>query len=60
MNHDTTHCLDYCERCPASCYRAALTEDLKHRPDLSGLYFSWASLKGTDASPKWLKKRNKI
>ncbi len=21
MNHDATHCLDYCKDCPKTCYR---------------------------------------
>ena len=29
MNHDATHCTDYSKsRCPKSCYRAQLTQDL--------------------------------
>lgn len=48
MNHDAAHCLDYEPRkCPKRCYRAELTEDLKHRPDLIGLTFSWMHLAGT-------------
>ena len=31
MNHDATHCADYKKsKCPKSCYRAQLTEELKH------------------------------
>lgn len=30
MNHDVSHCLDYDEKkCPADCYRAKVTKDLK-------------------------------
>lgn len=52
MNHDATHCADYSRSCPKSCYRGQLTEDLKHRPDLWGLTFSYARLKGTDECPR--------
>lgn len=48
MNHDATHCLDYePNKCPKRCYRAELTEDLKHRPDLIWLPVSWAWFLGT-------------
>lgn len=29
MNHDATHCFDYSEKCPKTCYRAQLIKDLK-------------------------------
>ena len=47
MNHDATHCLDYRSYCPKKCYRAQLTEDLKHRNDLVWLPVSWMHLLGT-------------
>lgn len=47
MNHDATHCLDYRKNCPKDCYRAQLTEELKHRKDLYYLPISWAHLEGT-------------
>lgn len=53
MNHDYTHCYDYDQRkCPKRCFRAELTEDLKHRPDLVGLTFSWAYFAGTEECPR--------
>ena len=56
MNHDYAHCFDYEKgKCPKGCFRAELTEDLKHRPDLLGLTFSYARLKGTDECPRWKK-----
>lgn len=53
MNHDFTHCLDYQkDKCPKKCFRAELTEDLKHRPDLWGLFFSWANFLGEKECPR--------
>lgn len=58
MNHDATHCLDYDKkRCPKTCYRAQLTEELKHIN-----YFlptSWSHYKGTKMCPKWSNKELK-
>ena len=51
MNHDATHCFDYSPECPAKCYRAQLTEDLKQRD--YELPVSWANFKGTRECPKW-------
>lgn len=35
MNHDAAHCADWNkEKCPDSCYRAALTKEVKERQDL--------------------------
>jgi len=52
MNHDATHCSEYRKgRCPASCYRAELTEDLKHRPDLACLPMSWADFRYSEECP---------
>ena len=48
MNHDYAHCADYSRDCPKDCFRAELTEDLKHRTDLLGLSFTWMHFKGTD------------
>ena len=31
MNHDVTHCGDYCDTCPDTCYRGQLTQDLINR-----------------------------
>lgn len=54
MNHDATHCFDYCEECPEDCYRAQLTEELRR------IKYPWpvsySSLKYTDMCPKWPKK----
>lgn len=48
MNHDATHCADWNKRtCPKSCYRAALTEDLKQRFDLAWMPISWSHFAGT-------------
>lgn len=50
MNHDATHCSDYKKgKCPKSCYRAELTEDLRRR--FYPLPTAWASLKGTNECP---------
>ena len=51
MNHDFTHCAEYSNVCPKTCFRAQLTEDLKNRPDLFGLNFSYAYFRGTDECP---------
>jgi hypothetical protein len=50
MNHDATHCADYRKNCPKSCYRAQLTEELKHIH--YGLPVSWSHFKGTKECPK--------
>ena len=52
MNHDATHCADYkISKCPASCYRAKLTKELKERNDLYYLPISWANFKQTKNCP---------
>lgn len=52
MNHDATHCLDYeAGKCPKKCWRAELTEDLRHRQDLSWLPTSWAHFGWTAECP---------
>ena len=48
MNHDASHCLDYRSYCPKKCYRAQLTEELKHRNDLIWLPVSWMHFLGTN------------
>ncbi len=50
MNHDATHCLDYKKSCPKGCYRAQLTEELKHIVYI--LPVSWCHFKGTKECPK--------
>ena len=50
MNHDATHCLDYKNSCPKSCYRAQLTEELKNI--VYPLPVSWCHFKGTKQCPK--------
>lgn len=58
MNHDATHCCDYKKsKCPKSCYRAQLTQDLKdNRYRFVGIPLSWANFKGTDECPMREKK----
>ena len=52
MNHDATHCADYQKsKCPPSCYRAQLTEELRHTS--YQLPTSWASFKGTRECLLW-------
>ena len=52
MNHDATHCSDYeKQKCPNSCYRARLTEDLAQRGDLVGIPMSWASFRYSEECP---------
>lgn len=51
MNHDYTHCIDYelnKDRCPKSCFRRELTEDLKEHPLP---YTSWMHFAGTKDCP---------
>jgi len=59
MNHDFTHCAEYSNACPKSCFRGQLTEDLKNRPDLFGLTFSYAYFRGTDECPLTEKENKK-
>lgn len=33
MNHDYAHCLDEDSKCPDSCFRKQLNEDLRKHPD---------------------------
>lgn len=47
MNHDYAHCLDYSPDCPAECFRAKLTKDLKGRIDLGGIPLTWMHFKDT-------------
>ena len=48
MTHDVSHCDDYKpEDCPVTCYRAQVTEDLKHCPELWDIPLSWAHFYGT-------------
>lgn len=48
MNHDYTHCLDYNETCPKTCFRAELAEDIEKRKDeFVGIPLSYSHLKGT-------------
>ena len=52
MNHDASHCLDYDEKkCPKRCYRAQLTEELKHIK--YEFNTSWVHFKGTRYCKKW-------
>lgn len=53
MNHDATHCADWNKRkCPKSCYRGQLTEELEERSDLWYMPISYANLKGTGECPR--------
>lgn len=53
MNHDATHCADYKKsKCPKSCYRAQLTQELRDRHDLYYLSVSWANFKQTKECPR--------
>ena len=52
MNHDATHCSDYTQHCPKSCYRAQLTADLMKRSvELAGIPMSWSRFGETDSCP---------
>lgn len=50
MNHDVSHCADYdAIKCPKSCYRAALAQDLKDRwMESMHMPISWAHFMGTE------------
>lgn len=58
MNHDYAHCFDYTSSCPKTCFRGELVRDLKKRPDLWDIHFTYASFKYTKECPKWPKKEN--
>lgn len=48
MNHDATHCYDFCHECPFNCYRAELEVDLRSRwKEFVGVPLSYAHLYGT-------------
>lgn len=53
MNHDATHCEDYRKyKCPKSCYRAQLTQELRdNQYRFLRMPISWASFKGTEECP---------
>lgn len=58
MNHDASHCANYDKkRCPKTCYRAQLTEELKHID--YQLPTSWINFKNTRYCPKWPGKEGK-
>ena len=53
MNHDATHCLDFCTLCPIDCYRSELEVDLRSRfKDFVGVPLSYAHLYGTEECPR--------
>ena len=53
MNHDATHCADYKKhKCPRSCYRAQLTQELFERSDLYYLPIFWANFKESKECPR--------
>ena len=53
MNHDATHCADYKKsKCPKSCYRAKLTQELRETSAWAWLPISWAHFEGTQHCAK--------
>ena len=53
MNHDATHCLDFCADCPVWCYRAELEVDLRSRwREFIEVPLSYAHLYGTEECPR--------
>lgn len=49
MNHDATHCADFCVDCPMRCYRAELEVDLRKRwIEFIGIPLSYSHFYGTD------------
>lgn len=63
MNHDATHCADYKKsKCPKSCYRAQLTQELRETSRWFWLPISWAHFEGTQYCAKTKKgeRRNGI
>ena len=49
MNHDATHCSDFCADCPMNCYRAELEVDLRSRwAEFIKVPLSYAHFYGTD------------
>lgn len=57
MNHDATHCDDYRKsRCPKSCYRAQLTQELfDNWLRFSFLPVSWSNLRRSEECPLHIK-----
>lgn len=48
MDHDATHCSDFCADCPMNCYRAELEVDLRSRwAEFIKVPLSYAHLYGT-------------
>ena len=59
MNHDYSHCWDYTEKCPKSCFRAQLQRDLMReetRARLVNVPISYSGFAGTHYCP--LSKKN--
>lgn len=54
MNHDATHCADFCSDCPVICYRAELEVDLLRSKwtRFIGVPLSYAHLYGTEECPR--------
>ena len=49
MNHDASHCFDYDkEKCPKTCYRARLTEEVINRPELWQIPLSYSHFFNTE------------
>lgn len=58
MNHDATHCADFCSNCPMSCYRAELEVDLQSKWILFvRIPLSYAHLYGTEECPMYAYQR---
>ena len=60
MNHDATHCTDYSKsRCPKSCYRAQLTQELFDNWSRFRFFpVSWANFRRSEECP--LRKEEKV
>lgn len=50
MNHDYAHCLDYDSKCPADCFRAQLTTELKAEPFRRPVA-AWQHFRGGEECP---------
>lgn len=49
MNHDATHCANFCKDCPTKCYRAQLAIDLQNKWEkFINIPLSYSYLYGTE------------
>ena len=49
MNHDATHCANFCKDCPIECYRAQLAIDLQNKWEkFINIPLSYSYLYGTE------------